>query len=104
MVKINVEGDQASVVFSSPNVGVREALEQQSFRLKEMMEENGVDLVDVDVSDQQKDDSRPEEMFADEHSDSNNEELDDTAVMDLLENLDKQKSVTASMKLVDYYA
>lgn len=104
MVKINVEGDQASVVFTSPNAGVREALEQQSFRLKDMMEENGVDLVDVDVSDQQKDDSEPQELYSEENSRQQADEPDDTAVMELLENLDKQKSVTASLKLVDYYA
>jgi hypothetical protein len=102
MVKINVEGDQTSIVFSSPNAGVREALEQQSFRLKDMLEEQGMDTVDVDVSDQQKDDSEAQEMYADSQQNKNGG--DDAEVDDFLNNLDQQKEATSSMRLVDYYA
>lgn len=101
MVKINVESEQASITFSSPHSGVREALEQQSFRLKDMLEEQGVDLVDVDVSDQQRDESHAEEVLADANGNGGNSEEDAES---FLENLDQQKSATASMRLVDYYA
>ena len=101
MVKINVESEQASITFSSPHSGVREALEQQSFRLKDMLEEQGVDLVDVDVSDQQKDESHAEEALADANGKGGNPDEDAES---FLESLDEQKSATASMRLVDYYA
>ncbi|GLQ32343.1 flagellar hook-length control protein FliK [Litoribrevibacter albus] len=103
MVKINVESDQASIVFTSPNNSVREALEQQSFRLREMLEQQGMDLVDVDVSDQQQDSrSNTNELVAEmnakgAHNDEHEAET-------FLESLDQQKAVTASLRLVDYYA
>ena len=51
-VRINVSGEQATVHFSSPQAGVREALESSVVRLREMLESNGINLADVDVSDQ----------------------------------------------------
>jgi flagellar hook-length control protein FliK len=101
MVKISVEGDQANVAFSSPNAGVREALEQQSFRLKDMLEEQGVELVDVDVSDQEQQHKAhdEEEMLA--ANGNSDEELDG---LEFIESLEEQKSVTATMNLVDYFA
>ncbi|WP_250657665.1 flagellar hook-length control protein FliK [Alkalimarinus coralli] len=51
-VKINVQNDQATVTFNSQHQGVRELLEMNVSRLREMMSENGVDLAHVDVSDQ----------------------------------------------------
>lgn len=102
MVKINIDNDQASIVFTSPNTSVRDALEQQSFRLREMLAEQGMEEVDVDVSDQQQDDSRAEEMLADMAREGfANEEQDAEAFLD---SLDQQKVTTASMRLVDYYA
>ncbi|MFC3149880.1 flagellar hook-length control protein FliK [Litoribrevibacter euphylliae] len=102
MVKINIDNDQASIVFTSPNTSVRDALEQQSFRLREMLAEQGMEEVDVDVSDQQQDDSRAEEMLADMARDGMNSEEHDAEAF--LESLDQQKVTTASMRLVDYYA
>lgn len=51
-VRINVNGDQATVQFSSQHAAVREALESSVVRLREMMESSGLNLADVDVSDQ----------------------------------------------------
>jgi flagellar hook-length control protein FliK len=44
--------EQASVTFTSANPNVREALDQSSQRLRELLAEQGLDLVNVDVSDQ----------------------------------------------------
>lgn len=52
-IKIRVQQDQVSVAFSSGHQVVRDALEAQSPRLREMLEEQGVELTDVNVSDQQ---------------------------------------------------
>jgi len=52
MVKVTVSQDQASITFASQQVAVREALDQTAFRLREQFDEQGLDLVNVDVSDQ----------------------------------------------------
>jgi flagellar hook-length control protein FliK len=52
-IKLKVQQDQVSVSFTSGNQVVRDALESQAPRLKEMLEQQGVELTDVNVSDQQ---------------------------------------------------
>lgn len=50
-IRINLDGkDQAQVTFTSPNASVREALEGQVHRLREMLASQGMNLVDVNVS------------------------------------------------------
>lgn len=52
-IRIHVQGqDQVSVSFTSPNPAVREALEQQMPRLREMMAEQGLNLSEGSISDQ----------------------------------------------------
>tara|TARA_R110001592_G_scaffold102243_9_gene288833 strand:+ start:956 stop:2689 length:1734 start_codon:yes stop_codon:yes gene_type:complete len=50
-VKVSVNGDQASVSFHSPHAVVRDALELSFPRLQEMMGQQGMQLVDAQVSD-----------------------------------------------------
>lgn len=50
-VKIHVQNDQATVNFNSSHAVVRDALEQTMARLREMLSEQGMDLVDSGVSD-----------------------------------------------------
>lgn len=57
MVKVSVNQDQATVSFIAPNAQVKDALDQSLVRLKEMLEEQGLDLVNVDVSDQSSQDA-----------------------------------------------
>ncbi len=65
-VKVTVNQDQATVSFVASNAQVKDALDQSVLRLKELLEEQGLDLVDVDVSDQ----SSPEESEGDADSES----------------------------------
>lgn len=51
-VKITVHQDQVSITFVSQHPQVREALDLHALRLREMFEGQGLDLVNVDVSDQ----------------------------------------------------
>jgi flagellar hook-length control protein FliK len=51
-IHVASQGDQASVFFTSHQAIVREALDQSLPRLRELLESNGVQLVDVNVSDQ----------------------------------------------------
>ncbi|WP_421681625.1 flagellar hook-length control protein FliK [Stutzerimonas urumqiensis] len=51
-VRIELNKDQTQVTFMSPHAGVREALESQSQRLRDMFTQQGMNLLDVNVSDQ----------------------------------------------------
>ena len=51
-VRISTQSDQTSVTFTSHHGAVRDALDQGLPRLREMMESQGLDLADVDVSSQ----------------------------------------------------
>ncbi|BFM20657.1 flagellar hook-length control protein FliK [Gilvimarinus japonicus] len=51
-VRVSIQNDQAHVSFTSAQPVVREALDQHSARLREMLTEQGMTSVDVDVSDQ----------------------------------------------------
>ncbi len=51
-VKISITADQAQVSFSVNNASVKEALDQSALKLREMFAEEGLNLTDVDVSDQ----------------------------------------------------
>ncbi|MDO6745958.1 flagellar hook-length control protein FliK [Gilvimarinus sp. 1_MG-2023] len=49
-VKISINNEQTQVNFTSHHAVVREALDQNAFRLREMLAEQGMTQVDVDVS------------------------------------------------------
>ena len=51
-IKIHMHQDQASVNFVSANPQVREAVEQSLARLRDMLQEQGMELVDSGVADQ----------------------------------------------------
>lgn len=51
-VKISIQNDQTTIHFTAQNGAVREALDSAMPRLREMLGDNGVNLADVDVSDQ----------------------------------------------------
>nr|MBX2858910.1 flagellar hook-length control protein FliK [Cellvibrionaceae bacterium] len=57
-VKVSVNQDQASVVFMVSNAAVRDSLDQSVLRLKELLAQQGLDLVNVDVSDRQQSSSQ----------------------------------------------
>lgn len=50
-VRIALTQDQASLVFSSPQAGVRDVIESSLPRLREMLNDSGIALVNVDISD-----------------------------------------------------
>ncbi|WP_372866248.1 flagellar hook-length control protein FliK [Pseudomonas sp.] len=51
-VRISVNQEQTQVTFASAHAGVRDALEGQMHRLREMFTQQGMNLLDVSVSDQ----------------------------------------------------
>lgn len=60
-VKVTMQNEQASVAFVSGNPAVREALDQSQAKLRELFDNEGMDLVDVDVSDQSQESSEENE-------------------------------------------
>ncbi|MCG8316736.1 MAG: flagellar hook-length control protein FliK [Pseudomonadales bacterium] len=96
-VKVRMQQDQAHVVFNSQHAAVRDTLEQAIPRLRELFEQNGLSLGDVDVQDhsaQQQDG---------EGADAEGGGLVASADQD--ESIqDEAATVVQSDKLVDYYA
>ncbi|MBX2809945.1 MAG: flagellar hook-length control protein FliK [Cellvibrionaceae bacterium] len=62
-VKVTVEKEQAHVSFTVQHASVRDALDQNALRLREMFDSDGINLVNVDISDQ-----------AEQQADANNDE------------------------------
>lgn len=59
-IKVSVQNDQATVAFTSAHVQVREALDQTMVKLREMLAEEGVDLVEANVSDEGSSEADPQ--------------------------------------------
>ena len=51
-VRVSVQNDQASITVHSQNSSVRDLLELNSHRLRDMLQDNGLSLAKMDVSDQ----------------------------------------------------
>ncbi len=95
-VRVSVNQDQATVSFIAPNAQVKDALDQSLVRLKEMLEEQGLDLVNVDVSDQASQDA---DADGESQTAQSNEELAE----------EEEQVVTQSVEInagygVDHYA
>ncbi|MBB1485659.1 flagellar hook-length control protein FliK [Oceanospirillum sediminis] len=103
-VRVKVVNDVANIQFHSPNQGVREALESQIVKLREMMDESGLTLGDVGVSDQSLSE-QPDEHFADSgvFSDSGNSGAsltDEESVQNTSMHIQRHQA----LGLVDYFA
>jgi len=60
-VKLHMNNDQANVTFVAQNAATRDALEQALPRLRESFQENGMNLANANVSDQQAEQNNEEE-------------------------------------------
>ena len=97
-VKIKVQHDQVSVSFGSNHQVVRDALEAQSPRLRELLEQQGINLTDVDVSEhsnQQSNQQDQEEFVQEGTLDESGNPVSDQA---------SSSVVMESDSLVDYFA
>ena len=96
-IKIKITNDVASVNITSPHAQVREALETTVPRLREMFEESGVALGDVNVQ---------QESFA-QHENAANDETGLSSVASELGAIDAEEQViqkAVSNNLLDIYA
>ena len=71
-VRISTQQDQTTVSFTSPNAAVRDSLDQNMTRLKEMMEGQGLNLVEAEVAEQR---SNREQQANDENGEHSGEQL-----------------------------
>ncbi|MFT5484904.1 MAG: hypothetical protein ACI9GW_003573, partial [Halieaceae bacterium] len=97
-IKISSEGDQTKVLFIVQNATAREAIEQAMPRLKESLEQGGLQLAHSEVADQSQS-QRHEGSIANELADFTVAGSDEES----LEKLSQNRHVPASDALVDYY-
>jgi hypothetical protein len=62
-IKISTDGDQAKVVFTVQNLAAREAIEQAMPRLREMLEQSGLQLAHSEVADHSQSREQGEDMI-----------------------------------------
>lgn len=109
-VRLNLSGDhhnQAQVSFTAHHGAVRDALEQALPRLREMFQASGIDLVDVNVSDQSPDE-RPAQAFG---NDSGSSDSHAAGLADLELELETEQAggmimldSSTSRGVIDYFA
>ena len=100
-LKVSVQSDNATVNINAQNATVRELLESQVVRLREMMEQNGISLDDVNVG------AGEQEQMAQQDGNSEGGSASETN-NGLSGNGDEDSAVTqeitSSPNLVDFYA
>jgi len=88
-VRIEGQGDLASVNFVAQNAAVKDVLDQNMTKLRELFTESGLDLVDVNVSDQSQqeagsneeaDDGNPNGTLLSSHSDQDGEQVAESEI------------------------
>jgi len=106
-VKISVQNDQTTVTFNAQQASVRELLENNVHRLREMMSENGVDLADVNVaSDDQNDHYPAQQNNGDDESGSNQVADSDEGNATTAHSSESQQDVVtvSAPNMIDFYA
>ncbi len=102
-VKISVQNDQTTIHFSAQNIAVREALDAAMPRLREMLNDSGVNLADVDVSDQSF--AEQQKASEQERDGMGGEYGADDGLDDGLDTADSEMGeMVLSSRAVDYYA
>ncbi|GAA0815627.1 hypothetical protein GCM10009111_14210 [Colwellia asteriadis] len=99
-VRVNLQGEQASVNFVVQNQQAKDALEQNMHKLKDMLAEQGVDVGGADVQQQNKNqaDSDDNASQGASHSNSTGKEQEDHS-----EHILSAALVNSSASGVDYY-
>ena len=64
-IKLNIQNDISSISFIAPQLTTREALEQALPRLRESFNDNGLTLLDVDISDKDEHEANEKEFGGD---------------------------------------
>ena len=97
-MQLQMDGDKATLAFASQHAAVRDALESALPRLREMFAQNGLDIVDVNVS-QQNTPGREEQQAAGGRSTAASDEAETSGEQRLLQS----GANPVATGLVDYY-
>ena len=104
-IRVNIAADQsAQVNFVSGHAGVREALDSQMHRLREMLAQQGMGQVDVNVSDQSRNWQGQQGQEQQARSGSGGQRLDSVIDDEPVEVAAVAPSVVLGSSAVDYYA
>ena len=104
-IRVNIAADQsAQVNFVSGHAGVREALDSQMHRLREMMAQQGMGQVDVNVSDQSRNWQGQQGQEQQARSGSGGQRLESVIDDEPVEVTAVAPSVVLGSSAVDYYA
>ena len=104
-IRVNIAADQsAQVNFVSGHAGVREALDSQMHRLREMLAQQGMGQVDVNVSDQSRNWQGQQGQEQQARSGSGGQRLDSVIDVEPVEVTAAAPSVVLGSSAVDYYA
>ena len=104
-IRVNIAADQsAQVNFVSGHAGVREALDSQMHRLREMLAQQGMGQVDVNVSDQQRNWQGQQGQEQQARSGGGGQRLDNLVDDEPVEVAAVAPSVVLGSSAVDYYA
>jgi len=103
-VRVNLQGDQATVNFVVQNQQAKEAFEQNMHKLKELLADQGVDVGDANVEQQSQ--QSDNEANNDENSgDNQHNSITNTAdASDVIEHSLSARMINSSTAAVDYYA
>lgn len=96
-IKISTDGDQAKVLFTVQNMAAREAIEQAMPRLREMLEQGGMQLAHSEVADQSQSRQQGEDLintFVGENTADSEEASQEMSSMPVIKTSDA---------MVDYY-
>jgi len=102
-VKVNLQGEQASVNFVVNNQQAKDAFEQNMHKLKELLAEQGVDVGDTNVE-QQSQQSNNQAENEEIDTDNNRQSMKITSDADDIIEHDLSESMISSSSAVDYYA
>ena len=104
-IRVNIAADQsAQVNFVSGHAGVREALDSQMHRLREMLAQQGMGQVDVNVSDQQRNWQGQQGQEQQARSGGGGQRLDSLVDDEPVEVAAVAPSLVLGSSAVDYYA
>lgn len=104
-IRVNIAADQsAQINFVSGHAGVREALDSQMHRLREMLAQQGMGQVDVNVSDQQRNWQGQQGQEQQARSGGGGQRLDSLVDDEPVEVAAVAPSVVLGSSAVDYYA
>jgi flagellar hook-length control protein FliK len=103
-VRVNLQGEQATVNFVVQNQQAKEAFEQNMHKVKELLAEQGVDVGDANVE-QQSQQSDTAENNEENSNDSHQNSMTNTAdASDAVEHSLSARMIDSSTTAVDYYA